>query len=44
MEEASRIAVELFKLGGLGHTLGIHAEDEKVVEAFTIKNQFHVLL
>jgi acetaldehyde dehydrogenase (acetylating) len=35
MEEASRIAEELLILGGLGHTLGIHAEDEKVVEAFT---------
>ncbi|MBB5324936.1 acetaldehyde dehydrogenase (acetylating) [Anoxybacillus tepidamans] len=36
MEEASAIAVALLELGGLGHTLGIHAEDEKVVEAFTI--------
>jgi acetaldehyde dehydrogenase (acetylating) len=36
MEEASRIAVELLEVGGLGHSLGIHAEDEKVVEAFTI--------
>jgi acetaldehyde dehydrogenase (acetylating) len=36
MEEASAIAVALLELGGLGHTLGIHAEDEKIVEAFTI--------
>jgi len=36
MEEASHIAEELLNLGGLGHTLGIHAEDEKVVEVFTI--------
>lgn len=36
MEEASRIAEELLNFGGLGHTLGIHAEDEKVVEVFTI--------
>jgi acetaldehyde dehydrogenase (acetylating) len=36
MEEASDISVALLELGGLGHTLGIHAQDEKVVEAFTI--------
>jgi acetaldehyde dehydrogenase (acetylating) len=36
MEEASAISVALLELGGLGHTLGIHAEDEKIVEAFTI--------
>lgn len=36
MEEASAISVALLELGGLGHTLGIHAQDEKVVEAFTI--------
>ncbi|BDG48587.1 acetaldehyde dehydrogenase (acetylating) [Parageobacillus sp. KH3-4] len=36
MEEASAISVALLELGGLGHTLGIHAQDEKVVEVFTI--------
>jgi acetaldehyde dehydrogenase (acetylating) len=34
--EGSDICVKLLELGGLGHTLGIHAEDEKIIEAFAI--------
>ncbi|GLH63793.1 MULTISPECIES: acetaldehyde dehydrogenase (acetylating) [Parageobacillus] len=34
--EGSDICVKLLELGGLGHTLGIHCEDEKLIEAFTI--------
>ncbi|EIJ82228.1 acetaldehyde dehydrogenase (acetylating) [Bacillus methanolicus PB1] len=36
MEEASVIAQQMLDLGGLGHTVGIHAQDEKVIEAYTI--------
>jgi acetaldehyde dehydrogenase (acetylating) len=36
MEEASELAQKLLEVGGLGHTVGIHAEDEKVIEAYTI--------
>jgi acetaldehyde dehydrogenase (acetylating) len=36
MEEASDLAQKLLEVGGLGHTVGIHAEDEKVIEAYTI--------
>jgi acetaldehyde dehydrogenase (acetylating) len=36
MEEASELALKLLEVGGLGHTVGIHAEDEKVIEAYTI--------
>ncbi|MBO8177141.1 MAG: acetaldehyde dehydrogenase (acetylating) [Bacillus sp. (in: Bacteria)] len=35
-EEASELAQKLLEVGGLGHTVGIHAEDEKVIEAYTI--------
>jgi acetaldehyde dehydrogenase (acetylating) len=34
--EGSDVCVKLLELGGLGHTLGIHAEDEKLVEEFGI--------
>jgi acetaldehyde dehydrogenase (acetylating) len=34
--EGSDVCVKLLELGGLGHTLGIHAEDEKIIEAFAI--------
>jgi acetaldehyde dehydrogenase (acetylating) len=36
MEEASELALKLLEVGGLGHTVGIHAEDEKAIEAYTI--------
>jgi acetaldehyde dehydrogenase (acetylating) len=36
MEEASELAQKLLENGGLGHTVGIHAQDEKVIEAYTI--------
>ncbi|AIE58985.1 acetaldehyde dehydrogenase (acetylating) [Bacillus methanolicus] len=36
MEEASALAQEMLEKGGLGHTVGIHAQDEKVIEAYTI--------
>ncbi|OLN21321.1 acetaldehyde dehydrogenase (acetylating) [Domibacillus antri] len=36
LEEASALAQELLVFGGLGHTVGIHAQDEKVIEAYTI--------
>ena len=29
--------MELLRYGGMGHTLGIHARDEKVVEAFALE-------
>jgi acetaldehyde dehydrogenase (acetylating) len=34
--EGSDICVKLLELGGLGHTLGIHCEDEKLIEEFAI--------
>jgi acetaldehyde dehydrogenase (acetylating) len=34
--EGSDVCVKLLELGGLGHTLGIHAEDEKLIEEFGI--------
>jgi acetaldehyde dehydrogenase (acetylating) len=34
--EGSDLCVKLLELGGLGHTLGIHAQDEKFVEEFGI--------
>lgn len=36
MEEASELAQKILEAGGLGHTVGIHAEDEKVIEDFVI--------
>ncbi|WP_339192801.1 aldehyde dehydrogenase family protein [Aeribacillus sp. FSL W8-0870] len=36
MQVASELAQKLLDAGGLGHTVGIHAEDEKVIEAYTI--------
>ncbi|MEK4382228.1 acetaldehyde dehydrogenase (acetylating) [Aeribacillus sp. FSL K6-2848] len=36
MQAASELAQKLLDAGGLGHTVGIHAEDEKVIEAYTI--------
>jgi acetaldehyde dehydrogenase (acetylating) len=36
IEEASELTQKILEAGGLGHTVGIHAEDEKVIEAFVI--------
>jgi acetaldehyde dehydrogenase (acetylating) len=36
MEEANDLTQKLLESGGLGHTVGIHAEDEKVIEAYTL--------
>lgn len=36
MQAASELAQKLLDAGGLGHTVGIHAEDEKVIETYTI--------
>ncbi|MBP3962742.1 acetaldehyde dehydrogenase (acetylating) [Paenibacillus lignilyticus] len=33
-QEGSRRCTQLLELGGLGHTLGIHCEDERIIEAF----------
>ncbi|MCS7464594.1 acetaldehyde dehydrogenase (acetylating) [Paenibacillus doosanensis] len=35
--EGCRRCIELLELGGLGHTLGIHADDEEVIEAFGLE-------
>jgi len=36
-QEGCRRCMELLELGGLGHTLGIHCEDERVIEAFGLE-------
>jgi acetaldehyde dehydrogenase (acetylating) len=36
-QEGCDIAMKLLELGGLGHTLGIHCEDESVIEAFGLE-------
>jgi acetaldehyde dehydrogenase (acetylating) len=36
-EEGCRLCIELLNVGGRGHTLGIHAEDEAVVRAFALE-------
>ncbi|HEY9576303.1 MAG TPA: aldehyde dehydrogenase family protein, partial [Pseudobacillus sp.] len=33
-EEASNVCNELLELGGLGHTLGIHSENQEIIERF----------
>ncbi|WP_036747038.1 acetaldehyde dehydrogenase (acetylating) [Paenibacillus sp. UNC451MF] len=35
--EGCRRCIELLELGGLGHTLGIHCEDDTVIEAFGLE-------
>ncbi|WP_079910916.1 acetaldehyde dehydrogenase (acetylating) [Paenibacillus sp. 32352] len=35
--EGCRRCIELLELGGLGHTLGIHCEEEAVIEAFGLE-------
>ncbi|MFC5448487.1 acetaldehyde dehydrogenase (acetylating) [Paenibacillus aestuarii] len=36
-QEGCRRCIELLELGGLGHTLGIHCEDQNVIEAFGLE-------
>jgi acetaldehyde dehydrogenase (acetylating) len=36
-QEGCRRCIQLLELGGLGHTLGIHAEDLSIIEAFGLK-------
>lgn len=36
-QEGCRRCMELLELGGMGHTLGIHCEDETVIEAFGLE-------
>lgn len=36
-QEGCEISLKLLELGGLGHTLGIHCEDESVIEAFGLQ-------
>ncbi|MFJ5760280.1 acetaldehyde dehydrogenase (acetylating) [Neobacillus sp. NPDC093182] len=38
-QEASRVCTELLELGGLGHTVGIHCEDEKIIESFGVQQK-----
>lgn len=38
-QEASRVCTELLELGGLGHTVGIHCENEKIIESFGVKQK-----
>jgi acetaldehyde dehydrogenase (acetylating) len=36
-QEGCDICIKLLELGGLGHTLGIHCEDESIIEAFGLE-------
>jgi acetaldehyde dehydrogenase (acetylating) len=36
-QEGCHVCRQLLELGGLGHTLGLHCRDEKVIEAFGLK-------
>jgi acetaldehyde dehydrogenase (acetylating) len=33
-QEASRVCNDLLELGGLGHTIGIHCEEQQIIESF----------
>lgn len=35
--EGCDVSIQLLELGGLGHTLGIHCQDEQVIEAFALE-------
>jgi acetaldehyde dehydrogenase (acetylating) len=43
-EEGCRMCISLLKLGGLGHSLVLHAQDEKVIEEFALKKPVSRLL
>ena len=36
-QEGCEISMKLLEVGGLGHTLGIHAKEEEVIRAFALK-------
>ncbi|SDX08538.1 acetaldehyde dehydrogenase (acetylating) [Paenibacillus sp. CF384] len=36
-QEGISLCTQLLELGGLGHTLGIHCEDERIIEAFGLE-------
>ncbi|MGC5324382.1 acetaldehyde dehydrogenase (acetylating) [Brevibacillus sp. SYSU BS000544] len=36
-QEACKLSIALLELGGLGHSLGIHCEDMKIIEAFAVE-------
>ncbi len=36
-QEASTTCTQLLELGGLGHTLGIHCENDEIIESFGLK-------
>jgi acetaldehyde dehydrogenase (acetylating) len=36
-KEGCELSIRLLELGGLGHTLGIHSNDEQVIEAFAVE-------
>jgi hypothetical protein len=36
-EEGCRRCIEVLRYGGLGHTLGLHCEDEAIIRAFAIE-------
>ncbi|OCA91759.1 acetaldehyde dehydrogenase (acetylating) [Pseudobacillus wudalianchiensis] len=38
-QEASNVCNELLELGGLGHTIGIHAENQDIIERFGLEQK-----
>jgi len=40
-EEGCRVCMQVLKFGGLGHTLGIHARDQSVLDAFFLEKPAH---
>ena len=43
-EEGCRTCIEVLEFGGLGHTLGIHARDEAVLDAFAMQKPANRIL
>jgi acetaldehyde dehydrogenase (acetylating) len=43
-EEGCRVSIEMLKAEGLGHTLGIHAKDQAVLEAFFLEKPANRIL
>ncbi|TCP31547.1 acetaldehyde dehydrogenase [Scopulibacillus darangshiensis] len=43
-ETANRFCEELLKLGGLGHSMGIHAEDQQIIEKFGLEKHVSRLI
>ena len=40
-EEGCRVCMQVLKFGGLGHTLGVHAQDQSVLDAFFLEKPAH---